>query len=221
MANNFFNKIERNVSADETLPTTVYAPAVSTKTIVIELDVSNRSTSSQTISVILDDYSARGSNVVSTAAAIANGIIVTATHGFITGDRIRLTNAGTSTILNGGVAIPTTNAAPASGNDWKGSVLDPVFFVIVVNATSFKLASTHANAIAGTALTVTGNTVAADVWNSLAFTYIVRDAPIPIGGALKVIAGQKLVLEATDSLIIHSSAANSVDAIASILEDVS
>ena len=212
MANNFFNKMVRNVSADETAPSLVYAPAASTKTIVIELDVANRSTSSQTISVILDDYSGRGADKVSTAAAIANGIIVTATHGFSTGDRTRLTRSGTTTILNGGVAIPTAGSA---------AVADPVFFAIVVNATSFKLASTHANAIAGTALTVTGNTAAADIWNSYAFTYIVRDAPIPIGGALKVIAGQKLVLEATDSLIIHSSAASSIDAIASILEDVS
>ena len=52
-------------------------------------------------------------------------------------------------------------------------------------------------------------------------TYIVRDAPIPIGGALKVIAGQKLVMEATDSMIVQTSSANSVDSIASILEDVS
>ena len=221
MANNFYNKIAQNVSADHNVPTWLYSVPTSKKTIVIELDVANRSSSSQTISVVIDDFTARGTNVVSTVAAIATNTIVTATHGFSTGDRIRLTNAGTTTILNGGVAIPTTNAAPASGNDWKGSVLDPVFFVITVNTTSFKLASTHANAIAGTALTVTGSTAAADIWNSLAFTYIVRDAPIPIGGALKVIAGQKLVLEATDSLLIHSSSASSVDAIASILEDVS
>ena len=221
MANNFYNKIARNVSADHNVPTWLYSVPTSKKTIVIELDVANRSASSQTISVVIDDYTARGANVVSTVAAIATNIIVTATHSFSTGDRIRLTRSGTTTILNGGVAIPTTNAAPAVGNDWKGSVLDPVFFVIVVNTTSFKLASTHANAIAGTALTVTGNTAAADIWNSYGFTYVVRDAPIPIGGALKVIAGQKLVLEATDSLIIHSSAASSIDAIASILEDVS
>ena len=212
MANNFFNKIERNVSADETLPTTVYAPAVSTKTIVIELDVSNRSTSSQTISVILDDYSARGSNVVSTAAAIANGIIVTATHGFITGDRIRLTNAGTSTILKDGVAIVTAAGTPNT---------DPVFYVIFVSTTTFKLATSYANATAGTAVTLTGTHAVADTWQLISTAYVVRDAPIPIGGALKVIAGQKLVLEATDSLIIHSSAASSIDAIASILEDVS
>ena len=212
MANNFLNKIVRNVSADETTPSLVYAPATSVKTIVIELDVSNRSTSSQTISVILDDYSARGSNVVSTAAAIANGIIVTATHGFITGDRIRLTNAGTSTILKDGVAIVTAAGTPNT---------DPVFYVIFVSTTTFKLATSYANATAGTAATITGTHAAADIWNEHAFAYIVRDAPIPIGGALKVIAGQKLVLEGQDSLIVHASAASSVDAIASILEAVS
>ncbi len=62
MANNFLNKIVRNVSADETTPSLVYAPAVSVKTIVIELDVSNRSTSSQTISVLIDDFTAKGTN---------------------------------------------------------------------------------------------------------------------------------------------------------------
>ena len=70
-------------------------------------------------------------------------------------------------------------------------------------------------------MAVTGSHNADDIWNSLAFTYIVRDAPIPIGGALKVIAGQKLVMEATDSMIVQTSSANSVDSIASILEDVS
>ena len=205
MANNFLNKIVRNVSADETTPSLVYAPATSVKTIVIELDVSNRSTSSQTISVILDDFSARGTNKVSTAAAISNDIIVTATHGFITGDRIKLTNAGTSTILYNSVALSET----------------AVWYVIYVNATSFKLATSYANATAGTNIDLTGAHAAADIWNEHAYAYIVRDAPLPIGGALKVIAGQKLVLEGQDSLIVHASTANSVDAIASILQAVS
>ena len=205
MANNFFNKIERNVSADETLPTTVYAPAVSTKTIVIELDVSNRSTSSQTISVILDDYSARGANKVSTTAAIANGIIVTATHGFITGDRIKLTNAGTSAIQYNSAALSET----------------AIWYVIYISTTTFKLATSYANATAGTAVALTGSHAVADVWNEHAYAYIVRDAPVPIGGALKVIAGQKLVLEGEDSLFVTASSATSVDAIASILQAVS
>ena len=210
MANNFFNKITRNVSADHTVPSYLYTVPVSKKTIVIELDVANRSSSSQTISVMIDDFTAKGTDKASTAAAISSNTIVTATHGFTTGDVIRLTRSGTTTILNGGVAIATA-----------GNNTDPVFYAIVINATSFKLASSHANATAGTALTVTGSHAVADIWNSLAYTYVVRDAPIPIGGALKVIAGQKLVLEATDSMIIHTSSASSVDAIASILEDVS
>ena len=210
MANNFFNKIVRNVSADHTVPSYLYSVPTSKKTIVIELDVANRSTSSQTISVVIDDFTAKGTNKASTAAAISSNTIVTATHGFTTGDVIRLTRSGTTTILNGGTAIATV-----------GDNTDPVFYAIVVSATSFKLASSHANATAGTALTVTGSHAVADIWNSLAFTYVVRDAPIPIGGALKVIAGQKLVLEATDSMIIQTSSASSVDAIASILEDVS
>lgn len=210
MANNFFNKTNRNVSADHTLPTYVYSVPTSKKTIVIELDVANRSTSSQTISVLIDDFTAKGSNIASTAASISSNTIVSATHGFATGDVVRLTKSGSTAIRVGGVEPPTA-----------GNNTDPVYYVIVVNATSFKLANSHTNASAGTALTVTGSTVTGDIWNTLAFTYIVRDAPIPIGGALKVIAGQKLVMEATDSMIVQTSSANSVDSIASILEDVS
>ena len=210
MANNFFNKTNRNVSADHTLPTYVYTVPTSKKTIVIELDVANRSTASQTISVLIDDFTAKGSNIASTAASISSNTIVSATHGFATGDVVRLTKSGST-------AIRVSGAEPATA----GNNTDPVYYVIVVNATSFKLASSHTNATAGTALTVTGTTANADIWNTLAFTYIVRDAPIPIGGALKVIAGQKLVMEATDSMIVQTSSANSVDSIASILEDVS
>ena len=55
---------------------------------------------------------------------------------------------------------------------------------------------------------------------------IVRDAPVPVGGSLKVISGQKLVLEAgsspeQDKIYVYSSAANAVDAIGSVLQEVS
>lgn len=50
--------------------------------------------------------------------------------------------------------------------------------------------------------------------------YIIKSAPIPSGSALQVIAGQKIVLESNDYIEIQSSAANSIDAIASILQDV-
>jgi len=50
--------------------------------------------------------------------------------------------------------------------------------------------------------------------------YIVKGAPVPVGGSLQIIAGQKIVLSDTDSLKVVSNTASSLDVIASILEDV-
>ena len=201
MANNFFNKIVRNVSADGNAPTAVYTVPASKKTIVIELDVSNRSTASQTISVEVEDFSQKGSAVTLTnGTSVSSNTLTSGTaHGLSTGDRIEFTHV---TGLSG---VATAKQ----------------YWVIKVAATTFKVASTHANATAGTALTVTGTQASANSLNLLYYIYIVRDAPIPIGGALKVIAGQKLVLEASDKLLCTASSASTVDCIASILEDVS
>ena len=51
----------------------------------------------------------------------------------------------------------------------------------------------------------------------LGSTYIVKDAPIPSGGALSVLEG-KIIAEASDTIIVTSSAASSLDAIVSVLE---
>ncbi len=48
--------------------------------------------------------------------------------------------------------------------------------------------------------------------------YIVKNAPVPAGGSLMVIAGQKIVLEATDIVKVTSTGAT--DVVAAILEDV-
>lgn len=50
--------------------------------------------------------------------------------------------------------------------------------------------------------------------------YIVKNAPVPVGGSLQVIAGQKIVLSNTDAIKVVSSTASSLDIVASILEDV-
>ena len=201
MANNFFNKIVRNVSADGNSPTAVYTVPASKKTIVIELDVSNRSTASQTISVEVEDFSQKGSAVtLSNGTSVSsNTLTAGSAHNLNTGDRIEFTHV-------------TGLSGVATGKQ---------YWVIKVAATTFKVASSHANASAGTALTVTGTQSGSNSLNLLYYIYIVRDAPIPIGGALKVIAGQKLVLEASDKLLCTASSASTVDCIASILEDVS
>jgi len=206
MANNFYNKIVKNVSADAIAPSAVYTVPASKKTIVIELDVANRSTSSQTISVEIEDHSLSAPQTGS-AVTLTNGTSVSSNtltagsaHNLLTGDRVEFTHI---TGLTGGIAVAKQ------------------YYVIKVAATTFKLATTHANATAGTNMTITGTQSGSNSLNSLCFVYVVRDAPIPIGGALKVIAGQKLVIEASDKLYCTASSANSVDAIASILEDVS
>ena len=49
---------------------------------------------------------------------------------------------------------------------------------------------------------------------------LVKDAPIPTGASLKVIDGQKLVLETGDLIKLTSDTATSADVVLSILEDV-
>ncbi|MEK9896026.1 MAG: hypothetical protein VW518_06315 [Burkholderiaceae bacterium] len=50
-------------------------------------------------------------------------------------------------------------------------------------------------------------------------TYLIKDAPIPVGGSLVIIGGdQKVVLETLDSIKVKSDTASSVDAVMSILE---
>jgi len=63
-------------------------------------------------------------------------------------------------------------------------------------------------------------TVSAEVVDVSASTsaYIVKDAPVSTGGALQVVAGQKIILLAGDSIRVTASGAS--DVICSILEDV-
>ena len=54
--------------------------------------------------------------------------------------------------------------------------------------------------------------------------FVVKNAPVPVGGALKVVSGQKIVLMSTatgaDTVTVAASAASAADCIVSVLEDV-
>ena len=54
--------------------------------------------------------------------------------------------------------------------------------------------------------------------------FIIKSAPVPAGGALKVVSGQKIVMMSTstgaDTVTVAASAASSADCIVSLLEDV-
>ena len=59
------------------------------------------------------------------------------------------------------------------------------------------------------------------VYDSSATTeyHIVKNAPVPSGGALKVVSGQKIVLNGDDQVRVYATA-STVDVVCSILEDV-
>ena len=54
--------------------------------------------------------------------------------------------------------------------------------------------------------------------------FLVKAAPVPAGGALKVVSGQKIVMMSTstgvDTVTVAASVANSADCIVTVLEDV-
>lgn len=90
----------------------------------------------------------------------------------------------------------------------------------VVN--NYVVPANNTTTIIGLTLTnVSGNTIFADaqVSNASANVYIVKGAPVPVGGALVVVGGdQKIVLQAADKVMVKSDAATSLDVILSVLE---
>tara|TARA_R100001460_G_scaffold4904_7_gene13834 strand:+ start:1020 stop:1379 length:360 start_codon:yes stop_codon:yes gene_type:complete len=49
-------------------------------------------------------------------------------------------------------------------------------------------------------------------------TFLLKDAPIPVGGSLEILSGNKVVLETTDKLQIDCSVADKVSITLSIME---
>ena len=50
--------------------------------------------------------------------------------------------------------------------------------------------------------------------------YLIKSTPVPVGGSLQVVSGQKIVVANLDAIKVVSSAAASIDVVAAILEDV-
>ncbi len=76
-------------------------------------------------------------------------------------------------------------------------------------------ASTTSVTIGLTIANVTASQILVDV--QCAGVYVVKDAPIPAGSGLSVLDG-KIILEATDTVVVTSDTASSADVILSILE---
>ena len=217
MANNFKNAVKRNISADSGLATEIYKAPNSKKSIAIEIDVSNKSSAGVTVTVQLEDESqneAGGDAHSVTVATGVTGLITTtnaAAHNLIINDRV----------IFGGTASSFTNASLPPSGETAVSATRMYYVQSRPSDSTFTIAETKS----GTLLTfdTTGSSV---VFTKIHLADVVKDAPVPVGGALKVVAGQKIVLESTatdnnDKIYAHCSSANNVDCIASVLEDVS
>ena len=218
MANNFYNAVRRNISADSTLPTEVYLTPNSLKSIAIELDVSNKSSAGVTVTVQLEDESqnAAGGNAQNVNAVATNttGTLTTVSaHGLILNDRIVFTN---------GTDPSFTDASLPPSGDTTLSESRMYYVQSVGSTTTITIAESRS---ANDPLTFDSNG-ASVVFTKIHIADIVKDAPVPVGGALKVISGQKLVLQSdssgvNDKIYAYASAASACDVIASVLQDVS
>ena len=85
MANNFYNAVVRNVSADSTLPTEVYKVPDTKKAILIELDVANKSSAGVTVTVQMLDESQNQTYNTTGTVINANASSVSVTTGASSG----------------------------------------------------------------------------------------------------------------------------------------
>ena len=231
MANNFKNAVIRNISADSTLPTVIYSVPDTKKSIAIELDVANKGSAGVNVTVQIEDESqnetkdqagttlisnASNAHIISAIAVDATGVLTTtsgAAHNLIVNDRVLFNFSGAPSFTN--ASLPPSGDAALSASRF--------YYVQSIPSTStFTIAETKS---AASPLSFDGAGTGVE-FKKIHLADVVKDAPIPVGGTLKVISGQKLVLEsavasANDKLYAYCTSANDVDAIASVLEDVS
>ena len=220
MANNFKNAVLRNISADSTLPTEIYKAPNSKKAIAIEIDVANKSTAGVTVTVQLEDESANLAGTtaqqVSTVATNTTGLLTTtasAAHNLIVNDRV---------LFNVSSAPSFTDASLPPSAETALSVLRFYYVQSVPTTATFTIAETR-SAASPQSFDTAGTAVE---FKKIHLADLIKDAPIPVGGTLKVISGQKIVMEsavagANDKLYAYTSSTSSVDVIASVLQDVS
>ena len=227
MANNFKNAVVYNISADETLPSTIYTTPTSKKAIAIEIDVSNKSSVGVTVTVQMEDESLNETYDTTGTVIAANAHAISAVATNTTGTFTTTSNANHNLIVNdrvifSGTAPSFTDASlPASG-DAAVSATRIYYVQSIPSTTTFTIAESKS---ASSPLTF-DNAGSGVKFVKVHLADIVKDAPVPVGGTLKVISGQKLVLESltanvNDKIYAYTSGANSCDVIASVLEDVS
>ena len=232
MANNFKNAVIRNISADSTLPTVIYSVPDSKKSIAIELDVANKGSAGVNVTVQIEDESKNETKDQAGTVTASNAHVISAVDtnasGATAGQLTTTSNADHNLIVNDRVlfnfssAPSFTNASLPPSGDAALSASRFYYVQSIPSASTFTIAETK-SATSPQSFDAAGGGLE---FKKIQLADIVKDAPVPVGGTLKVISGQKLVLESSaassnDKLYAYCTSANDVDAIASVLEDVS
>ena len=199
MANNFVNSFASIVTAGE----------------YYQSDASDASTGPQTVYTANDGSSGVNSILIELDASN------TGTSGITISALIQDTSSTLGTISSVVSASDVATVTTASAHGLKvgqyvnvtGSstnYVNGVYKVASVPSTTTFTYAQNSNAADGTAA---GTIVIYKAY------HIVKDAPVPSGATLKVVAGQKVVLNSNDKVIAYASGAN-CDIIAGILQDV-
>ena len=210
MANNFKNSFATIVGAGEyyqvtgsatdnhTGPQMIYTAndgSTDVNSILIEVDASNTGNSAITFTSFMQDTSSALPSSGTTIGTVQNSNVATVTtaagHGFKAGQYVHVTGSTVNNI-NGIHKIVTIS-----------SESDPIQFTYTLAAAS----SAATGDAAGTIVIYRAH-------------HIIKDAPIPAGSTLKVVSGQKIVLNGGDKFYAYASA-GTCDVIASVLEGVS
>ena len=222
MANNFKNAIIREVSTDEQLPHAIYITPDSKKSIAIELDVANNSSAGVNVTVLLEDEDSASTEAFTIDNTGTFSVLTDTAHGLVTNDIVRFNETGNSApapLVGGAPPVITSNKQGMHNTTSQGT--GKMYYVTRIDANTFKLSNTRDS----TTFIKCTNTGTTPVYRKLSIVSVIRNAPIPVGGTLKVISGQKLVLQ-SDSASLHDkiylwTSSAGVDAVISVLEDVS
>jgi len=197
MPNNFKNSFVSVTSAGENYQSTATDSATGPQAVY----TANNGSGCNSVLIELD-ASNTGNQVVSFTAFVqdTSSTLGTITSVVSSSDTATVTT-GTAHGLKTGMYVNVTGSTT--------NYVNGIYKITVTGATTFTYAQ-NSSAADGTAA---GTIVIYKAY------HIVKDAPIPVSSTLKVISGQKVVLNNDDKVLCYASA-GTVDAIASILEDV-
>ena len=103
-------------------------------------------------------------------------------------------------------AMPATAGSPLTLYTCPGSTSTVVFGLLLCNVDTSQR-TVDVKIESDTSDTETNETV-----------FLVKDAPVPAGGSLELLAGNKVVMQATDVMKIDADVAAKIDATLSIME---